>query len=76
MISVIIVTGKVFPSVNITIKHYFGAVRLLQPKQNKVLYVNMENILATKCPDLVFNYMAYYDKDDESTSEQKKYTSS
>ena len=49
MISVIIVTAKFSnafacnnPSDNITEIRYFGTVRLLRPKQNKVLYVNME----------------------------------
>ena len=35
---------------------YFGTVRLLRPKQNKVLYVNMENmdLLPPTAPSLVF----------------------
>ena len=54
MTSVIMVTGKCStasacnnPSDNITEIRYFGTVRLLRPKQNKVLYVNME------CMDLL-----------------------
>ena len=63
MISVIIVTGKVFhcfclydPSDNTTEIRYFGTVRLLRPKQNKVLYVNMEymDLLPPTAPSLVF----------------------
>ena len=50
MISVIIVPAKCStaasacnnPSDNITEIRYFWTVRLLRPKQNKVLYVNME----------------------------------
>ena len=50
MISVIIVSGKVFhcllnnPSDNITVIRYLGTVRLLQQQQKTVLYVNMENM--------------------------------
>ena len=63
MISVIIVTGKMFhasacnnPSEKITEIRYFGTVRLLRPKQNKVLYVNMEymDLLPPTAPSLVF----------------------
>ena len=49
MISVIIVTAKCStasacnnPSDNIAEIRYFGTFRLLRPKQNKVLYINME----------------------------------
>ena len=63
MISVIIVTGKCSiafacnnPSDNITEIRYFGTVRLLRPKQNKVLCVNMEymDLLPPTAPSLVF----------------------
>ena len=44
------------PSDNITEIRYFGTVRLLRPKQNKVLYVNMEyiDLLPPTAPSLVF----------------------
>ena len=44
------------PSYNITEIRYFGTVRLLRPKQNKVLYVNMEymDLLPPTAPSLVF----------------------
>ena len=44
------------PSDNITEIRYFGTVRLLRPKQNKVLYVNMEytDLLSPTAPSLVF----------------------
>ena len=44
------------PSDNITEIRYFGTVRLLRPKQNKVLFVNMEymDLLPPTAPSLVF----------------------
>ena len=66
MISAIIVTGKVYHGFclllqteavdNITEICYFGTVRLLRPKQHKVLYVNMEymDLLPPTSPSLVY----------------------
>ena len=45
-----------YPSDTIAEIRYFGRVRLLRPKQNKVLYVNMEymDLLPPTAPSLVF----------------------
>ena len=69
MISVIIVTGKVFCCfcLYLSLEQYKCETLFYNQKQNKVLYVNMENMdfLPPSAPNLVFDretYMAYFSR--------------